>query len=69
MLITGNLSNNDYYNLTEYVNATIDIGTVSTSDDLTIMLYDDGAHEDGSADDKVFSNIFQIPNNVNKYTG
>ena len=62
MLITGDVSSGDPYNITKYLNATLDMGTPSTADDQTIILYDDGAHEDGAADDKVFSNIFEIEN-------
>jgi len=63
VLIVGNISTGDYYNLTEYMNATIDMGTVSTGDDQIIILYDDGSHGDGNVDDKIFANNFQIPNN------
>jgi uncharacterized membrane protein len=61
-LIRANVSADDPYNLTKYINATLDMGTVSTSDDQTIILYDDGSHGDGSANDKVFANNFQISN-------
>ena len=68
VLITGNVSQGDPYNLTEYMNATIDMGTVDTGDDQIVVLYDDGSHEDGSADDGIFSNVFGIPNNSNATT-
>ncbi len=63
ILITGNISDGDSYNLTEYMNATLDMGTIDSGDDQTIILYDDGNHEDGAANDSVFANSFQIPNN------
>ncbi|MBN2202770.1 MAG: hypothetical protein JW700_01095 [Candidatus Aenigmarchaeota archaeon] len=64
-LIIGDLGSGDPYNLTEYMNATIDMGTTDTGDDVTIILYDDGSHDDGSADDKLFANTIDIPNNAN----
>jgi len=57
ILIIGNVSTGDPYNLTKYMNATIDMGTSSQSDDQTIELNDDG--------NKAFSNTFQIPNDAN----
>jgi len=57
ILIVGDASGGDPYNLTKYMNATIDMGTSSTSDDQTIELNDDG--------NKVFTNSFQIPNDAN----
>ena len=57
ILIVGNASDGDPYNLTKYMNATIDMGTSSTSDDQTIILSDDG--------NKAFTNTFQIPNDAN----
>ena len=65
VLITSNLTTGDPYNLTEYVNATIDMGTGDTGDDQTIILYDDGSHEDGSDNDGIFANSFGISNNAN----
>ncbi len=62
ILIRGNISDGDPYNLTEYMNATLDMGTGDSGDDQTIILYDDGAHEDGASNDSVFANNFQIPN-------
>jgi len=65
ILIMGNASAGDPYNLTKYMNATIDMGTGSAGDDQTIILYDDGSHGDGASNDKVFANSFQIPNDGN----
>ncbi|MEM5778326.1 MAG: NEW3 domain-containing protein [Candidatus Aenigmatarchaeota archaeon] len=65
VLIIGNLTEGDPYNLTKYMNATLDMGTASESDDVTIALYDDGNHNDGNANDKIFANVFEIPNNAN----
>jgi hypothetical protein len=62
MLISGDATIGDPYNLTEYMNVTLDMGTVSSADDQTIILYDDGLHQDGSSDDGIFSNYYQIPN-------
>ena len=61
VLIKANVSSGDPYNLTEYMNATFDMGTSSESDDQTIVLYDDGTHGDETAGDKVFTNIFLLP--------
>ena len=65
VLIIGNVSDGDPYNLTQYMNATFDMGTGDTGDDQTIFLYDDGLHEDGASDDKAFANVFGIANNAN----
>lgn len=64
ILLTGNVSANDPYNLTKYMNATLDMGTPSQADDQTTILYDDGTHEDGVAEDEVFTNIFNIANDA-----
>jgi uncharacterized membrane protein len=64
VLVKGNVSLDDPYNLTKYMNATFDMGTSSPSDDQTIILYDDGTHGDDIANDKVFTNIFSIPNDA-----
>jgi uncharacterized membrane protein len=64
MLIAGNVSLNDPYNLTKYMNATLDMGTVSQADDQIIILYDDGTHGDTIADDKIFTNSFSIQNDA-----
>ncbi len=65
VLITGNVSDGDPYNLTEYMNATFDMGTIDTGDDQIIFLYDDGSHGDGSSGDRLFGNFFGIANNAN----
>ena len=62
ILIIGNISSGDPYNLTKYMNATLDMGTPSQADDQTIILYDDGTHGDTLANDKVFTNIFYLAN-------
>lgn len=60
VLIEVNITN-DPYNLTEYLNATIDFGTLDETDDLTIQLFDDGTHGDKQANDKIYTNYFLIP--------
>jgi uncharacterized membrane protein len=50
----------DPYNLTYYVNATLDMGTAGTGDDQTIVLFDDGNHQDNQSGDRVFGNTFNI---------
>ncbi|MFH8119582.1 MAG: NEW3 domain-containing protein [Candidatus Aenigmatarchaeota archaeon] len=60
VLLVGNVSAGDPYNLTKYINATLDMGTPSPNDDQTIILYDDGTHGDETAGDKVFTNTFEI---------
>ncbi len=54
----------DGWNLTNHTNATLDMGTPSTSDDLNIILYDDGdsGHGDQAAGDNVWSNLYVLPN-------
>ncbi len=54
----------DGWNLTNHTNATLDMGTPSTADDLTVILYDDGdsGHGDQVAGDNVWSNIYILPN-------
>jgi len=59
MLITAN-NTYDPYNLTKFMNATLDMGTTDTSDDQTIILYNDGTHNDTEADDTYFTNTFNI---------
>ncbi|HDJ96687.1 MAG TPA: hypothetical protein ENG45_01295, partial [Candidatus Aenigmarchaeota archaeon] len=59
VLIEVNVTN-DVYNLTKYVNATFDMGTSVTSDDQTIILYDDGTHGDAVANDRIFTNYFNL---------
>lgn len=60
VLIISNISTTDPYNLTYYTNATIDMGTPSTADDLTLVLYDDGTHGDNVTGDDVYMNVFNI---------
>jgi uncharacterized membrane protein len=64
VLITGNISANDPYNLTTYMNATLDIGTPSQADDQIITLYDDGTHGDATSNDKISTNIFNLSNSA-----
>ncbi len=64
ILITANISEGDPYNLTKYINATLNFGTSSESDDVTIILYDDGSHGDETANDKLFTNTFDLPNDA-----
>jgi uncharacterized membrane protein len=64
VLIIGNVSVGDPYNFTKYMNATLDMGTPSTVDDQTIVLYDDGTNGDSLANDKVFTNTFEILNDA-----
>jgi uncharacterized membrane protein len=68
VLLKGNISMNDPYNLTEYMNATIDMGTTDTSDDQTVILYDDGTHGDETIGDRVFTNSFNLPNDASTGT-
>jgi uncharacterized membrane protein len=58
VLIIGNLSIGDPYNLTKGMNATLDMGTSNPSDDQTIEL-------NSSGDYKLFNGTFQVPNNGN----
>jgi uncharacterized membrane protein len=62
--IYGNISSGDPNNLTRYMNATIDMGTPSTADDVTIVLYDDDTHGDASAWDMTYTDYFGISNNA-----
>jgi len=64
VLVKGNVSFGDPYNITRYMNATFDNGTISTGDDQKIILYDDGTHSDGNVNDKIFTNTFNTPNNA-----
>jgi uncharacterized membrane protein len=50
----------DDYNLTKYINATLDNGTVTTSDDIICILYDDGLHSDGVLGDGIYGNGCKI---------
>ncbi|MFH1228912.1 MAG: NEW3 domain-containing protein [Candidatus Aenigmatarchaeota archaeon] len=60
ILIVGSVSSNDPYGIVGYMNATIDMGTVSSADDQTIILYDDGTHGDLTSGDKAFANEFSL---------
>ncbi|MBW6461423.1 MAG: hypothetical protein K0B07_00015 [DPANN group archaeon] len=64
VLIIANVTS-DKYNVITSMNATVDIGTASTSDDILISLYDDGLslHGDEVAYDGIFSNIFNPSEN------
>jgi hypothetical protein len=59
IFIYGNASF-DPTNLVAKMNATLDMGTTDTSDDVTIILYNDGTHGDSVAGDKVFTNYFNL---------
>lgn len=61
LLIKGDISNDDSYTLVSMMNATLDLGTPSTTDDIEIVLYDDGTNGDETASDRIFTNnyIFQ----------
>jgi uncharacterized membrane protein len=60
VFITANLTEGDPLNLTVLVNATFDMGTAGSGDDVTIELFDDGNHSDASSLDRVFGNLFNI---------
>ena len=62
VLIIGNISADDPYNITQYMNVTLDMGTAGTGDDTTIQLFDDGAHGDYVAGDKIWGNIYNLSN-------
>ncbi|NOQ37847.1 hypothetical protein GQ472_03070 [archaeon] len=64
VLIFSNITSN-LYNITTYMDATIDMGTPVTSDDETIILYDDGdsAHGDAVSDDGIFSGFYNLSEN------
>lgn len=55
----------DPYNASYYVNASINNGTYETGDDIDIVLYDDGTHGDAYANDKSYSNEFQLDEDAN----
>lgn len=59
-LVMGNITV-DTNNMTYLVNATLDMGTLSSADDLTLTLYDDGTHGDISAGDGIFTNTYTFP--------
>ncbi|MFH0971372.1 MAG: NEW3 domain-containing protein [Candidatus Micrarchaeota archaeon] len=60
VLILLNLTS-DIYNFTTMANATLNNGTANPSDDFIIQLYDDGAHYDGAAGDKLYANNYTLP--------
>ncbi|NOQ55829.1 MAG: hypothetical protein GQ477_03400 [Nanohaloarchaea archaeon] len=64
VLIIANVTS-DVYNIVTSMNATVDMGTLSGSDDLDIVLYDDGdaAHGDATVSDGIFSNMFNLSEN------
>lgn len=50
----------DPHNLTRKINATLDMGTPGTGDDLVMVLFDDGTHGDMQAGDNVYSNNYTL---------
>jgi uncharacterized membrane protein len=60
VIVRANMTGGDAYNLTKYMNATINLGTPSTADDITIPLYDDGTNNDAVAGDRIFTNNYTI---------
>ncbi len=60
LVMKGNVSGGDPYNLVVYMNATLDMGTPSSSDDLQFILYDDGTNGDEAAGDRIFSNNYTL---------
>ncbi len=50
----------DVYNLSVSANATVDMGTPATGDDIGLTLYDDGTHGDAVAGDGAFTNNFTL---------
>ncbi len=59
ILLQGN-NTVDPYNLTTYMNATLDLGTINQADDETIILYNDGTHNDSISGDSYYTNTFYI---------
>jgi uncharacterized membrane protein len=57
ILVIGNVTIGDPYNIAKYMNATLDMGTPSTADDQTIILYDDD-------NDRIFTNVFNLSNDA-----
>lgn len=55
----------DPYGLVESVNATFDMGTSGTGDDITIELFDDGSHSDTLPGDELFGATFNISETYN----
>ncbi|MCK4496701.1 MAG: hypothetical protein KAU24_00790, partial [Candidatus Aenigmarchaeota archaeon] len=60
-LIAANITY-DPFNSTVSANATFNNGTIDTSDDITIVLYDDGTHGDNQSGDAIYSNYFNFTN-------
>jgi len=54
----------DGWNITNHINATLDMGTPSSVDDVSVTLYDDGdaGHGDQIASDNIWSNLYILPN-------
>jgi uncharacterized membrane protein len=67
IFIRANISTGDPYGLATRINATFDMGTPGSSDDLTLELFDDGSNDDSVAGDDVFSNNYTFL--VNASTG
>jgi uncharacterized membrane protein len=61
ILIRDNLSNGDPYNVVTLVNATLDMGTVSSADDINMTLYDDGTSGDEVSGDRIYTNNYTFP--------
>jgi len=64
VLIKANISDGDTYNITRYMNATLDMGTPAAGDDVNVALYDDGTNGDAVAGDRVFTNNYTSPTNA-----
>lgn len=63
LIITGNITY-DPFNYTAYVNATLDMGTSNTSDDVTLILHDDQTNGDLVPNDMVFTNFYNLSNSA-----
>lgn len=61
VVIKGNLSMGDPYNFISNMTATI---YAISGENATIYLVDDGTNGDELPDDKIFTNIFELPNNA-----
>jgi uncharacterized membrane protein len=59
VLIKVNVSY-DPYNLSDRINASLDMGTASAGDDLMIMLYDDGTHGDSMSGDNLYATTHNL---------
>jgi len=55
LIITANITE-DNYNLTKFINATLN--------NITLVLYDDGTHNDFIAEDHIYTNIYLLPTNA-----